>query len=133
MTTRLPSKHITFQKHPIALKDPFETGRQWCALCTVHNRNMEKIKKDAALMRTITHQRSFTSYQQSNSRGGNMECLMDRHESTSQHGSEATYEKRGGGSSALGIQRRIEARKSLAVKRRQASRASAQLMESRIT
>lgn len=24
-----------------------------------------------------------------------MECLMDRHESTSQHGSEATYEKRG--------------------------------------
>lgn len=96
MKTRLPSKHITFQKHPIALKDPFQTGRQWCALCTVHNRNMEKIKKDAALMRTITHQRSFTSYQQSNSRGGNMECLMDRHESTSQHGSEATYEKRGG-------------------------------------
>lgn len=61
-----------------------------------------------------------------------MECLMDRHESTSQHGSEATYEKRGG-SSVLGIQRRIEARKSLAVKRRQASRASAQLMESQIT
>lgn len=41
--------------------------------------------------------------------------------------------KNGGGSSVLGIQRRIEARKSLAVKRRQASRASAQLMESQIT
>lgn len=43
------------------------------------------------------------------------------------------HPKEGGSSGVLGIQRGVAARKRQAVKRRRASRASAQLMESQIT